>query len=224
LSNGFRIVENWLIWLLLVLLAGVGMFLFVRYGRSRALHSVKSGETEAAPAAGAATIETAAEASAPIERLRLERDGRVWRVLVIDDLIHWADSITRFATLFDCEIRTATNLSVAARELAQWQPHLIILDLHMPRDAWEPVAPLRAKYEPHQKSLAFCRQVTADPAYRNIMVVIASVEEQPEQQALARRAGAHRFYTKGSFSVADFEDLLAQARARALRDETAATT
>lgn len=145
--------------------------------------------------------------------LTLPKDKQTWRVLVVDDLPVWADTITHFATLFDCEVRLATTLSAAARDLARWQPHLIILDLHMPRDSWQPTPQLREKYGPHQKSLAFCEQVTSHPKLSDVIVAVATVEEQPEQQVLARQAGAHYFYNKADFTVAHFEDLLARTHA-----------
>ncbi len=42
-----------------------------------------------------------------------------WRVLVVDDLPTWGDSVSSMAGLFDCELRVATNLGAAVRELAR---------------------------------------------------------------------------------------------------------
>lgn len=136
-----------------------------------------------------------------------------WRVLIVDDLPKWGDSISSMASLFDCDVRVTTNLSAAVRELARWQPQLIILDLHMPRDEWEPVPQLALKYKPNQKTLAFCEQVTTHPQLSHVLVAMVSVENQLEQQALALEAGAHFFYTKGDFNVEKFEFLLSQLTA-----------
>lgn len=137
-----------------------------------------------------------------------------WRVLVVDDLPAWGDGVRSIAGLFDCELRVTTNLSAAVRELARWQPQLIILDLHMPRDEWEPEPLLRLKYKPNQKTLAFCEQVTTHPQLQHVIVAMVSVENQLEQQALALEAGAHCFYTKGDFGVEKFESLLSQLAAK----------
>lgn len=131
-----------------------------------------------------------------------------WRVLVVDDLPIWADSVSLFANHFNCQVHIATNLSKAVQELAVWRPHLIILDLHMPRDPWEPIPRLRQKYRPNQKTLAFCEQVTSHPELRKVVVAMASVEEQREQQEQAWQAGAHYFFNKGNFTVETFEKLL----------------
>ena len=140
------------------------------------------------------------------------------RILIVDDLPVWADSISAFAGLFGCEARTATTLQTAVRELIRWQPQLIILDLHMPRDEWEPVHAIGQKYAPNQKTLAFCEQVTSHPKLGHVIVAMVSVENQVEQQALALRAGADFFYTKGDFNVDKFEFLLNQIRAKSAVD------
>lgn len=135
-----------------------------------------------------------------------------WRVLVVDDLPVWANSMAGFATLLDCQLRVATSLTAAIRELANWHPHLIILDLHMPRDAWEPISKLQHKYRPNQKTLAFCEQVTTHPQLKKVIVAMASVEEQAEQKQQALQAGAHYFFNKGNFTLETFEQLLEHVR------------
>jgi len=131
-------------------------------------------------------------------------NGSRWRVLVVDDLPVWADNVRAFAEMHRCGFRLATDLSAAVRELARWRPHLIILDLHMPRDPWQPIPELRDKYNPNQKTLAFCEQVTSHPQLSHILVAVVSVEQQLEQQELACKAGAHFFYNKGQFSINKF--------------------
>lgn len=149
-----------------------------------------------------------------------EADGMTYRLLVVDDMPQWAETIRQFATLFPCHVRHATNLTAALQTVARWQPHVILLDLHMPRDDWQPVAAMRQKYRPNQKTLAFCEQVTTHPKLQDIIVVITSVEDQAEQQEAAVAAGAHHFYTKAEFTVNHLYDLLRQAQ---LRQQTADT-
>ena len=134
--------------------------------------------------------------------------GELWRVLVVDDLPVWANQMRDYGRLFPCEVRHAVRLSAAAQELARWRPHLIILDFHMPHDSWQPIAALQGKYPPDQKTLAFCEQVVSHPKLKDIFVIFSSVEEQPEQKALTRQAGAADFFSKGEFSVALFARVL----------------
>lgn len=133
-----------------------------------------------------------------------------WRILVVDDLPVWGESVQAMAAMLDCDVHVATNLNAAVRELGNWSPHLILLDLHMPWDAWEPLPSLRRKYKPNQRTLAFCEQVTTEPTLNHIVIVIVSVENQIEHQEKAFHAGAHRFYTKGEFTTQQLEDLLKQ--------------
>ena len=141
-------------------------------------------------------------------------EGTPWHVLVVDDMAIWANTIRHFSTLFNCEVRHASRLTAAVQELARWKPHLIILDLHMPRDPWQPIPELQGKYAPDQKTLAFCEQVTSHPKLAHILVTITSVEQQPEQQAIAISAGAHHFFTKGEFDVDKFTSLLVEVSQR----------
>ncbi len=135
------------------------------------------------------------------------------RVLVVDDLYKFYSEVKRFAALLDCETRLATNLTVASRELEQWTPHIILLDLHLPSDRWEPPPELRHKYEPTQKALAFCQQVTASPRFQDVRVFFVSVDRQARHMELARQAGAHGFLRKSHFTMEVFERLLTRVRA-----------
>lgn len=136
--------------------------------------------------------------------------SKVWRILVIDDLPRWGETIQDMGTLLHCQVRVVTNLQAAVRELGHWFPHLILLDLHMPWESWEPLPGFSQKYPPSQKALAFCEQVTTEAALKHILVVIVSVENQTVHQELAAQAGAHLFLTKGEFTVNHLEGLLAQ--------------
>ncbi len=137
-------------------------------------------------------------------------DTKRWRVLVVDDLPRWGEIIRDMSSVLNCKVHVATNLRAAVRELAQWQPHLILLDLHMPWESWDPLPQFSQKYPPSQKTLAFCDQVTSEPSLKHILVVMVSVENQIVHQEQAAKAGAHTFYTKGEFSVDYLQGLLTQ--------------
>ncbi len=141
-----------------------------------------------------------------------DNQTRPWRILVVDDLPIWADSVKLWASSFNCQVRLATNLQSAVRELVRWSPHLILLDLHMPWDAWQPMPSIGHKYRMDQRSLAFCEQVRSEPSLSHIIIVITSVESQIEHQQMAFHAGAHRYFNKGDFSVQHLEDLLDQVQ------------
>jgi CheY-like chemotaxis protein len=119
-----------------------------------------------------------------------------WRVLIIDDRVKFADGVRDMAHLYGCETRTALKLSTAIPLLTHWLPHLVVLDLHMPADDWEPKPALRARYNLTQRSLAFCEQLTTHSRFQNVVVCIVSVDCQAEQVERAKQAGAHRFWSK----------------------------
>ena len=144
------------------------------------------------------------------KKLPIMSYSKIWRILVIDDLPRWGETIQAMAVMLKCQVRIVTNLQAAVRELGSWSPHLILLDLHMPWESWEPLPRLSKKYPPSQKALAFCEQVTTEPSLKHILVVIVSVESQAIHQERAAQAGAHLFLTKGEFTVGHLEGLLGQ--------------
>lgn len=127
--------------------------------------------------------------------------SQLWRILIVDDAPMWAEAVRTLAKSLPCEIRLATNLTAGARQLARWRPQLILLDLHMRRDDWQPIPELRGKYERSQRTLAFCEQVTTHPELQNVMVVITSIEDQERLREVATTAGAHDFCTKLDLNV-----------------------
>lgn len=137
-----------------------------------------------------------------------------WRILIVDDLPVWAASVRSMAQRLNGEVRLATNLKAAVRALRHWEPHLVLLDLHMPRDTWEPIETLSNRYAPHLKTLAFCEQITSHPDLTKVMVVMTSVEEQPRLQELAAVAGAHDFYTKDDFNTEKLRKILEEVAHR----------
>lgn len=149
----------------------------------------------------------------------LDVDGEPWRVLVVDDLPKWGEAIIEYRRLLPCDIRHVTSLMSANKLLHIWQPHVILLDLHMPRDDWKAKEPFRHKYPVDLKTLAFCEQVTTDPATANVLIVMTSVEKQAEEQEQALKAGAFRFYTKENFHVVDLEELLQITQASLLTEK-----
>lgn len=129
-------------------------------------------------------------------------------VLVVDDMSLWADTIAGYCVVSDCDMRHATNLTTAVQLVARWRPQLILLDMHLPRDGWEPAPPFQGKYPPNLRSLAFCDQVVSHPQLQQTRVIVTSVDDQQETKQRALAAGAFAYYTKGEFSLDVFSRLL----------------
>ncbi|KAA3659303.1 MAG: response regulator [Chloroflexi bacterium] len=214
-------MENFWIWLIIV--GGIVVTgLLAYWWRRSAVHLDEPSAEAIAPATPVheiAQVETpvvkeTAVTPPPIPTIPDNPEGTPWRILVVDDMSIWAETIRQFSTLFNCKVRHAARVGAAVQELARWKPHLILLDLHMPRDPWQPIAALQGKYSSDYKTLAFCEQVTSHPKLSHILVAITSVEEQAEQQAFALSAGAHHFFTKGEFNVEQFSLLLTEVAKR----------
>lgn len=204
-------METIWVWVLVgAVLVFAAFLLWRRFVTHSAPPPQETPQTKSTPSTESPTIPAAEKAATPpdVPEIPPPAPDELWRVLVVDDLPVWANQMRDYGRLFPCEVHHAARLSAAAQELARWQPHLIILDFHMPRDPWQPIEALQVKYPPDQKPLAFCEQVVTHPKLKNILVIFSSVEEQPEQQALTRQAGAAGFFTKGEFSVALFARVL----------------
>lgn len=204
-------METIWIWVLVsTVFVFAAFLLWRRFVTQPTLAPQEKSQPQSTPLIEHSTIPAAEKDASPpdIPDIHPPATGELWRVLVVDDLPVWANQIRDYGRLFPCEVRHAARLSAAAQEVARWHPHLIILDLHMPRDPWQPIEALQGKYPPDQKTLAFCEQVVTHPKLKDIIVIFCSVEEQAEQQALTRKAGAADFFTKGEFSIALFAHVL----------------
>jgi CheY-like chemotaxis protein len=124
----------------------------------------------------------------------------VYRILVVDDDQRFYDLIARYLEGFDfpCEAHWAASLSEADGKLHDWRPHLILLDLQMPKDDWIFDTTERNKYAKGLRTLAFCETIVKE--YPNTIVAIVSVGEIPQA---AKECQAHRCYQK----IDEFDDV-----------------
>jgi CheY-like chemotaxis protein len=124
-----------------------------------------------------------------------------WRILVVDDNKRVADIFARRFDALDCLTKVATQLSSARRDLVEWKPHLILLDLHMVDENWRRENEIAKKYE--YITLAFCAQVTSDPAFHNVMIAFLTIDDSYREIGL--QAGAHEYFIKDE--LFDSEDM-----------------
>lgn len=136
----------------------------------------------------------------------------MFRVLVVDDRFEYGQLVKEMGDFLSCETLIVTNFSTAAQQIVDWDPHLLLLDMHLPQDSWEAVPSIREKYDPTQKSLAFCEQTRRHPRLRHTVVIFVSVDNQPEQKELAKSAGAHGYFTKDQFNTEKLEAVINKIR------------
>jgi len=95
------------------------------------------------------------------------------RILVVDDNRDAADTLAMLLEFLDYDVRTAYNGQEAVETAAQFQPHLVILDIHMPvMDGYEAARELRGRTGSH----------------RTVLVALTAVAT-PESQHKAKEAG-----------------------------------
>lgn len=107
-------------------------------------------------------------------------EARQPRVLIVDDNPQNADLMEAYLAASDYELRTATDGEQTLREVAAWQPDLILLDIMMPK----------------LSGFEVCKRLRADPATHDIAIVMVTALDQPSDVERAVEAGTDDFLSK----------------------------
>lgn len=102
------------------------------------------------------------------------------RVLIADDNPQGAELLEVYLSESDCEIRTATDGEETLQQVREWQPDLILLDIMMPK----------------MSGFEVCKRLRADPATRDIAVLMITALDQASDIDRAVDAGTDDFVTK----------------------------
>jgi two-component system, OmpR family, alkaline phosphatase synthesis response regulator PhoP len=102
------------------------------------------------------------------------------RVLIADDNPQGAELLEAYLGDSDYELRSAADGEEALRAVAEWHPDLVLLDIMMPRIS----------------GFEVCKRLRADPATRDIAVLMVTGLDQPSDIDKAVEAGAEDFMTK----------------------------
>src|SRR5437899_1382314 len=106
--------------------------------------------------------------------------GRPPRVLIADDNPQGVDLLEAYLSDFDYEIQTAADGEETLRKVREWQPDLILLDIMMPKIS----------------GFEVCKRLRADPATRDIAVLMITALDQGSDIERAVEAGTDDFLTK----------------------------
>jgi CheY-like chemotaxis protein len=118
------------------------------------------------------------------------------RVLVVDDSRDTLVLLEKLLSKFDCEVRTCQNSSQAVSMAQDFAPHVIFLDIDMPRlDGYEVAEDL------HELNL---------PNYM-LVAVTSYTDEAHRQECVA--SGFNRFLSK-PVSIDDLAGVIKAAKAR----------
>jgi CheY-like chemotaxis protein len=102
------------------------------------------------------------------------------RCIIVDDHGDTRAGYAEFLSAFGFEVRTAADADELRRELQDWPPDAIVLDLQLPRtDGWE-----------------LTREIKSDARTRHIAIVVVSACVLPAERAAAEEAGCNAFINK----------------------------
>jgi CheY-like chemotaxis protein len=102
------------------------------------------------------------------------------RVLIADDNPQGVELLEAYLSGSDYEVATAADGEETLRQVKQWHPDLILLDIMMPKIS----------------GFEVCKRLRADPATQSIAVLMITALDQPSDIERAVEAGTDDFLTK----------------------------
>jgi PleD family two-component response regulator len=102
------------------------------------------------------------------------------RVLIADDNPQGAELLEAYLSNTDYELRIASDGEQTMNLVGSWQPDLIMLDVMMPRIS----------------GFEVCKRLRANPATRDIAVLMVTALDQPSDIERAVEAGTDDFLSK----------------------------
>lgn len=102
------------------------------------------------------------------------------KVLIADDLPQGVELLEAYLVGEPYDVHTATNGEEALREIHEWRPDVVLLDVMMPRIS----------------GFEVCKQVKSDPTVRDTAVIMVTALDQPGDVDRAVEAGTDDFLTK----------------------------
>jgi CheY-like chemotaxis protein len=102
------------------------------------------------------------------------------RVLIADDNPQGVELLEAYLTGMDYDIETAADGEETLRKVKNWQPDLILLDIMMPKIS----------------GFEVCKRLRADPATKDIGILMVTALDQPSDVERAVDAGTDDFLTK----------------------------
>ena len=119
-------------------------------------------------------------AASPAAHPAATAEARPPRVLIADDNVQGAELHEAYLGSSGYELRTASDGEQTLQQVKAWQPDLILLDIMMPRVS----------------GFEVCRRLRADPATRDIAVLMVTALDQPSDMERAVDVGADDFLSK----------------------------
>ena len=102
------------------------------------------------------------------------------KILIADDNLQNVELLEAYLSEVDCEIQTAFDGEETLRLVAEFAPDLILLDVMMPR----------------LSGFEVCRTLRADPATRDILILMVTALNEASDFERGVQAGTDDFLTK----------------------------
>jgi two-component system alkaline phosphatase synthesis response regulator PhoP len=102
------------------------------------------------------------------------------RILIADDNPQNVELLDAYLAGVDCELETAVDGRDTLEKVASFQPHLILLDIMMPK----------------LSGFEVCKQLKSDPATRGIMILMVTALNELGDIERAVNAGTDDFLSK----------------------------
>jgi signal transduction histidine kinase/DNA-binding response OmpR family regulator len=109
------------------------------------------------------------------------RDGtKAPRILVVDDQLENRDWLMKLLTSIGFSVRDADNGEAAIRNWEEWNPRLILMDVHMPV----------------MDGLEAARRIKADPRGKETAIIVLTASAMDEDRRSVSKSGADDFQAK----------------------------
>jgi PAS domain S-box-containing protein len=102
------------------------------------------------------------------------------KILIVDDQIENRDWLVKLLTLIGFSVRSAENGEAAIRNWEEWEPQLILMDVHMPV----------------MDGLEATRRIKANPRGRETVIVALTASAMDDDREAASQSGANDFLSK----------------------------
>jgi two-component system alkaline phosphatase synthesis response regulator PhoP len=122
----------------------------------------------------------AGDRNAPAPQPATAAQARPARVLIADDNPQGVELLEAYLGETDYDIQTAADGEETLRKVLSWQPDVILLDIMMPKIS----------------GFEVCKRLRADPATRDIAILMITALDQPSDVDRAVEAGTNDFVTK----------------------------
>ncbi len=102
------------------------------------------------------------------------------RILIADDNLQGVELLEAYLDELGCDVKSASDGGVTLKLVQDWKPDLVLLDIMMPK----------------MSGFEVCKQMRANPATKNVAVLMVTALDQSADVERAVEAGTDDFLTK----------------------------